>query len=114
MHGNHHMKLRAERWLRQRLGSTQAIARGYQFVRQVRLKCVRIENRSPYTNIYYCCTQKTASQWLRSVLNDPIVFKYMGLKVLPYVQLGLKYAAFQEPFPTDPLRPIPISAGRLI
>jgi len=88
-----------ESWLRKKLGPVQWAAWSYQWVQRARLKWVRIKETSPHDNIYYCCTQKTASQWLRSVLSDPIIFKYTGLRVLPYQQLGLKYAAFQEPFP---------------
>ncbi|MBW1813147.1 MAG: sulfotransferase domain-containing protein [Deltaproteobacteria bacterium] len=93
------MRLRMESWLRQKLGQIQVVSQSYQAARRIRLKLVRIEKRSLYKNIYYCCTQKTASQWLRAVFSDTIVFKYTGLKVLPYIQLGLKYASFQDPFP---------------
>ncbi|MEM8719921.1 MAG: tetratricopeptide repeat protein [Cyanobacteria bacterium P01_G01_bin.39] len=55
-----------------------------------------IIQHSLYDNIYYCCTQKTASQWFRSIFNDPIVYKYTGLVTRPYVQLGLKYASFNN------------------
>ncbi|WP_150107048.1 sulfotransferase domain-containing protein [Halothece sp. PCC 7418] len=55
--------------------------------------------KSPYDNIYYCCTQKTASQWFRSVLNDFTFYQYTGLIVHPYVELGLRYAAFEEALP---------------
>lgn len=38
-----------------------------------------IVQRSPYENIYHCCTQKTASQWFRAVFSDPVVYSYTGL-----------------------------------
>ena len=60
---------------------------------------LEIIKHSPYENIYYCCTQKTASQWFRSIFNDPIVYKYTGLVTYPYVQLGLKYASFKSALP---------------
>jgi hypothetical protein len=55
--------------------------------------------RSPYDNIYHCCTQKTASQWIRAVFLDPIVYQYTGLPVWPYEQLGLRFARFDAPLP---------------
>jgi hypothetical protein len=36
-------------------------------------------------NIYYCCSQKTGSQWLKQVLTDPAFFHATGLQVLPFV-----------------------------
>ena len=58
-----------------------------------------VVRRSPYTNVYHCCTQRTASQWLRSVFSDPIVYRYTGLRVFPYDELGLRYASFDGPLP---------------
>ena len=55
-----------------------------------RYKIQVIREKSEYDNIFYCCVQKTASQWLRGVLSDPVVFKYTGLKVHPYRLLGLR------------------------
>lgn len=59
----------------------------------------RVDLRSPFDNIYYCCTQKTASQWFRNILRDPLVYKYTGLRPIPYVQIGLREAKFDRPFP---------------
>jgi hypothetical protein len=60
-----------------------------------------IKQQSEYDNIYYCCTQKTASQWFKKVFSDPIFFKYTGLKVIPYSQLPprLQDAKFDQAFP---------------
>lgn len=41
---------------------------------------------SPYKNIYYCCTQKTASQWFKAVFDDFAVYKYTGLEVFHFNQ----------------------------
>jgi hypothetical protein len=60
---------------------------------------LRVVRWSPHQNIFHCCTQKTASQWLRGVFQDPVFFTHTGLKMLPYVSLGLRYAEFQRPFP---------------
>lgn len=59
----------------------------------------RVIQRSPYGNIYHCCTQKTASQWFRRVLCDPVLYRYTGLKPYRYRQLGLREAQFDEPLP---------------
>lgn len=57
-----------------------------------------VVQHSPFDNIYYCCTQRTASQWFRRIFRDPIVYKYSGLSILPYRELGLNQAVFTEPF----------------
>jgi len=50
-------------------------------------------------NIYYCCSQKTGSQWLKQILVDPAFYNASGLKVLPYVALGMKYARVDRAVP---------------
>lgn len=32
-------------------------------------------------NIYHCCVQRSGSQWLRSILSDPMVYKMSHMKV---------------------------------
>jgi len=39
-----------------------------------------VEAQSRYTNIYHCCVQKTASQWLRRIFADQTVYRYSGLR----------------------------------
>jgi len=41
-----------------------------------------VRSRVDVTNIYHCCTHKTASQWFRSIFADPIIYQASGL--LPY------------------------------
>ncbi len=86
--------------LRRKLGGIKGAIRLYEMCRRFRSNCVKVLRKSPYENIYHCCTQKTASQWLRAILSDPTVLKYTGLNVLPYVQLGLNYASFSGPLPS--------------
>ena len=43
-----------------------------------------IVRRVPYENVYFCCTWKTASQWLHLIFLDPLVFRYSGLEVFPF------------------------------
>ncbi|MEU4558733.1 sulfotransferase domain-containing protein [Actinoplanes sp. NPDC023936] len=40
---------------------------------------VPVAARSEYVNIYHCAVRKTASQWIKSVFSDPIVYKHSGL-----------------------------------
>lgn len=63
----------------------------------------QVKQRSPFDNIYYCCTQKTASQWFRAVFDDADFFQYTGLRTLPFEELGLNHAELQGPFPTKTL-----------
>lgn len=39
-------------------------------------------------HVFYCCTQKTGSQWLKRVFLDPWFFNRTGLHVWPYVSFG--------------------------
>jgi glycosyltransferase involved in cell wall biosynthesis len=54
--------------------------------------------RFPFDNIYYCCTQKTASQWFRAIFGDRVFFDHTGLVMIPYDELGLRFARFDTPF----------------
>ena len=58
-----------------------------------------VRRRSPYQNIYYCCTQRTGSQWLKRILRDPLVYRYSGLGVHEYNEIGLNEARFAGPLP---------------
>jgi hypothetical protein len=58
--------------------------------------------RSPVTgNVYYCCSQKTGSQWLKNIFLDPTFYHYSGLKAYPYVLHGNRFASFSRPFPDN-------------
>jgi hypothetical protein len=43
---------------------------------------VPVVSRSEYVNIYHCTVRKTASQWIKAMFSDPIVYRHSGL--LPY------------------------------
>ncbi|RSM65034.1 sulfotransferase [Actinoplanes sp. ATCC 53533] len=43
---------------------------------------VPVESRSGYQNVFHCAVRKTASQWVKALLSDPIVYRHSGL--LPY------------------------------
>ena len=59
----------------------------------------KVDHRSDFDNTYHCCTQKTASQWFSGIFRDPKVYRYCGLRPLPYDQVGLKEAPFDSPLP---------------
>jgi hypothetical protein len=68
----------------------------------------RIQYHSGAANVYHCCVHKTASQWIRKILSDPVVHRYSGLKPYHYQSKlyggrdsrPLKERVFVEPFPT--------------
>lgn len=39
----------------------------------------RVTSRSEFENIYHCTVRKTASQWIKSLLSDPVVYRHSGL-----------------------------------
>jgi hypothetical protein len=38
-----------------------------------------VVSRCEFQNIYHCAVRKTASQWIKALFSDPIVYKYSGL-----------------------------------
>lgn len=45
-------------------------------------KLIKVKYYSNNSNIYHCCIHKTGSQWIKSVLSDPVIYQYSGLN--PY------------------------------
>lgn len=74
--------------------SNVATEQAYRTVRRL-----TVRNQSRFINIYYCCLQKTGSQWLRAVLDDPIVYRRCGLGMVPFVALGLNTVSAVQAFP---------------
>jgi len=60
---------------------------------------IDVIQHSPYQNVYYCCTQRTGSQWFKKILRDPAFYRYTGLRVHHYGELGLRQAKFDAPLP---------------
>jgi len=66
-----------------------------------------VRHASAAQNIYHCCAHKTASQWVRKLLQDRATYKYSGLKVYNYEEKlpnradprPLNERTFEEPFP---------------
>jgi Tfp pilus assembly protein PilF len=80
-------------------GDVESASLGYRKALEAEFKDVGVEAYSPWRNIYHCCTQKTASQWLRGIFSDPDFYRYTGLLMQPYVQLGLNTANLQTEWP---------------
>jgi hypothetical protein len=45
---------------------------------------VPVATRCEYDAVYHCTLRKTASQWVKALLHDPVVYRYSGL--LPFDQ----------------------------
>ena len=63
-----------------------------------RYRSARLAERSPFDNVYHCCTQKTASQWFRGVFADPLFSDYTGLVSVPFIELGLRGTSIKQAF----------------
>lgn len=71
-----------------------------------KIKETSVKQRAGVENIYHCCPQKTASQWLKSIFEDPLVYKYSGLFPMNFTEYAKtanlknsdKYD-FPQPFP---------------
>lgn len=73
-------------------------------------KLLKLNNVSDYSalnNIYHCCAHKTASQWVRTILSDPRVYRFSGLGCYNPERTAegsvderkLQDKTFQSPFP---------------
>lgn len=88
---------------RRTIGPAYRAVRGvyYGYVRPVLESHRGVIRRSPYHNIYYCCTQRTGSQWLKRVFQDPMIYKWTGLIVHEYQEIGLRQAQFSAALPAN-------------
>ncbi|GIG92196.1 sulfotransferase domain-containing protein [Plantactinospora endophytica] len=59
---------------------------------------VPVETRSEFENVFHCTTRKTASQWIKSLLSDPVVYRHSGL--LPYDPRPYRWR-YPQPLPRD-------------
>jgi hypothetical protein len=65
---------------------------------QARLRLtVDVRSHSEYPNIFHCAVRKTASQWIKALFNDPVVYRYSGL--LPHDPRPYKWK-HPQPFPS--------------
>jgi hypothetical protein len=59
---------------------------------------VPVVSRSEFQNVYHCAMRKTASQWIKAIFSDPIVYRHSGL--LPYDPRPYKWR-YPQAFPAD-------------
>lgn len=70
-------------------------------------RAFEVRYASSASNIFHCCVQKTASQWVRAILQNKRTYKYSGLKVFNYEERlpdrvdprSLTARTFDQPFP---------------
>lgn len=65
-----------------------------------------VKHKSASVNIYHCCVQRTASQWIRAILSDSRTYKYSGLTCYTYQRTlpggdprKITHRSFTTPFP---------------
>lgn len=51
---------------------------------RIKQSSLYLKDRAEVTNVYHCCTHKSASQWVRGLLGDPITFQHTGLETFHY------------------------------
>jgi len=71
------MLLRNARWIRKFLPRHAEYK-----IRDLMLALSPVKYRSSATRVIHACTWKSASQWVRIILSDPIIYKYSGLRPL--------------------------------
>jgi Sulfotransferase domain len=52
--------------------------------RYLRNQFIAVSHRSSSVNIYHWCLQKTGSVWIKTILSDPVVYKYSGMHIVHY------------------------------
>lgn len=60
---------------------------------------VPVAERCEFVNVYHCAVRKTASQWVKSVFSDPIVYRHSGL-----VTYDPRYYGWKDPRVCPPNR----------
>lgn len=91
-------------------GGSLIITRGSLIAKHAQLSVKPVYYRSSSVNIYHCCVQRTASQWMKKILSDTRIYQYSGLK--PY-DVGLtgvdmrnyEHRVFQRAFPRRTIVP---------
>ncbi|UCF19437.1 MAG: sulfotransferase domain-containing protein [Gemmatimonadota bacterium] len=85
--------------LRSALRTIMSVDNEYR-MRQMVWRTLPVAHRSRFTNIFHTCNHKTASQWVRIVLSDHLVYRRSGL--LPQVNRGSAYVPRERCFKTFP------------
>ena len=58
-------------------------------VRDLAFVFLPVRHRSRYDNVFHLCVWKTASQWVRVVLSDPVVYQGSGLRAIHFAQSSM-------------------------
>ena len=72
-----------------------------------RYRLIPVRRPSGVDNVFHCCVQKTASQWIRKIFSSVELYRYSGLRPFHYQTLLLDgydrrrlcERAFSDPFP---------------
>lgn len=64
------------------LAPAEVKRRAFYKVSKARSKRSPVVEQTRYTNVYHCCVQKTASQWIRHILGDWRFYRYSGLEAM--------------------------------
>jgi hypothetical protein len=64
---------------------------------ELRKAFLPVEHTTQYTNVYHCCVWKTGSQWITSLLSDPVTYQYSSLGHYD----PSRYGADMREIPTD-------------
>lgn len=90
------------------LAPAEVKRRAFYTVSKYRSKSSPVEHETRFDNVYHCCVQKTASQWIRHILGDWRFYRYSGLEsvhpseVWPadYNTIPLTERHIETPFPS--------------
>jgi hypothetical protein len=64
-----------------------------------KIRDIDVRQHSAFDTIYHCCTARSGGAWVRACLDDPIVWRWCGLRVVPFEAPGPRLALTVEPFP---------------
>lgn len=67
--------------------------------RRIKSSPLYLEDRAGVDNVYHCCTHKSASQWVKSLLTDPLTFRYSGLHPFQYQSEWADWMDNRDPRP---------------
>lgn len=67
-----------------------AIYKALHHLQVTRLALVPVQYRSMNEAVYHCSVQRTASQWLKTILSNPVIYQYSGLRFFNARILGLQ------------------------
>lgn len=87
----------------------KVLYRVYQKLYDQRLSMLEVHHRAKVDNVYHCTVHKAGSQWFKSVLFDPVIYQYSGLKPWSLRVWGIDSRSYQ-----DRIYVQPFETGRII